>query len=621
MLRVSVRWQWAAPAIFIPLVVTGSLICYRAAKVREQAAVESAGAKLIPVRFQVVDPRPALAVENIPSASQFRDAAVFRGTLYLCGTSGLYGYNSAGVVSKSYRTGRELPPGELISLSATPTELAIATAGAGVLLFDGDHFRQIIPGDPHIHTFTSILGLSTGRLLLGTPSHGLLVWNGKTLEDFQPALKAAHITAMAGSDPDLWVGTLADGLWRLHAGQVDHFTSELPDTHVLSITLSHDSAYIGTPVGVVEFRDGRKSRNLAEGYFARSLEADDDTLAVGTEDEGIVTVPLFPKGEAAAFPVTAPVDRIFRLDGIRYSLAGSLYRSKSPSTDWVPVLAPEKGALADRNISGLNIAHDGRIWVGYFDRGLDVADTSFDSVRHFEDDHLFCINRIAEEPGGARTAVATANGLVMFDPSLTVRQILGRKDGLLADHVTDVLFRPGGMVIATPAGLSLAGADGIRSLYVMQGLVNNHVYSLASAGDLIAAGTLGGLSMLDRDAVTVNYTTANSGLKHNWISALVRVGDSWFAGTYGAGVMRLDSTGHWSAMTPAFEVNPNAMATSGSVVYVGSLGQGLWVYSGRWRNVTAGFPSLNVTAVAAANGYLYAGTDNGLVRFREEDLR
>jgi ligand-binding sensor domain-containing protein len=151
--------------------------------------------------------------------------------------------------------------------------------------------------------------------------------------------------------------------------------------------------------------------------------------------------------------------------------------------------------------------------------------------------------------------------------------------------------------------------------------VNNHVYSLAASGERLAAGTLGGLSMLEGDAVSVNYTTANSGLKHNWISAMARVGDAWFAGTYGAGVMRLDASGHWTSLTPAFEVNPNAMAQANGVLYAGTLGKGLWIYSGRWRNVTAGLPSLNVTAVAAANGFVYVGTDNGLVRFREGSLR
>jgi hypothetical protein len=34
-----------------------------------------------------------------------------------------------------------------------------------------------------------------------------------------------------------------------------------------------------------------------------------------------------------------------------------------------------------------------------------------------------------------------------------------------------------------------------------------------------------------------------------------------------------------------------------------------------------GLPSKNVTAVAAGGGYLYAGTDNGLVRIAEGALR
>jgi ligand-binding sensor domain-containing protein len=614
----------------VVFVITGSWICYRALNARDRAVAESAAATRIPAAFEAIETHAVAGVEGIASRAEFRDVAVLHGRVYLCGPDGLYGYDTDGRLRESYRAGRELPAGEPVAIAGTPTELFVATRGAGLLTFDGTHFHQLLARDQRLRNLTSVLALSAGRILLGTEDEGVLAWDGKNLEYFLPEMRSAHITALAGSDADLWVGTLAVGVWRLHAGQLDRLGSDLPDTHVLSIAVSGTSAYVGTPLGVVEFRDGRKARNLAEGYFARSLAADDESLAVGTEDEGIITVPLSQKRAAGEFPMKSPVERIFRLNGVRYALAGSLFRSEAPATNWIPVLTPEKGVLTDRNIASLNVAHDGRIWVGFFDRGLDVADAAFENVRHFEDEHLFCINRIAEEPAGARTAVATANGLVMMDPSLTVRQVLGRKDGLLADHLTDVLFRPGGMVIATPAGLSLVGPGGVRGLYVLQGLVNNHVYSLAAAGDRIAAGTLGGLSLLDRDAVTVSYTTANSGLKHNWISALARVGDDWFAGTYGAGVMRLDSSGHWSNMTPPFEVNPNAMvqpggSQSGGVVYVGSLGKGLWVYSGvysrRWRNVTAGLPSLNVTAVAVGNGFVYAGTDNGLVRFREGDLR
>jgi hypothetical protein len=524
MLRVSVRWQLAAPAILISFVGTFSWVCYRALAARDHAASESVAAKQIAATLTQIDSHRASVAEPVGSATEFQDAAVFQGRVYLSGRDGLTAHDSAGTLVESYRVGRELPAGELVALATGraqgAAELFIATRGAGILCFNGTRFQQILPTAANRRNFTAALGLESGKILFGTPDGGVVAWDGKTLSQFVPALKEAHITAIAGSDADLWVGTIADGAYHLHAGALDHFAGELPDTHVLSIALRGASAYVGTPIGVVEFKDGRKARNLADGYFARSLVADDESLAVGTEDEGIVTVPLpsGPRmGHSAGDEFQSPVERIFRLDHVRYALAGGLYRSDAPRQTWTRVLAPAKGALADRNIASLAVGHDGRVWIGYFDRGLDVADARFENVRHFEDDHLFCVNRIVEGPGGARTAVATANGLVLFDAALTARQVLSRKDGLLADHVTDVLFRRNGMVIATPAGLSFSGPDGIRNLYVFHGLVNNHVYSLAAAGDRLAAGTLGGLSLLDRDVVAANYTTANSGLKHNWI--------------------------------------------------------------------------------------------------------
>ena len=141
------------------------------------------------------------------------------------------------------------------------------------------------------------------------------------------------------------------------------------------------------------------------------------------------------------------------------------------------------------------------------------------------------------------------------------------------------------------------------------------------------AGTLGGLSVLHDDTVRVNYTTANSHLKHNWITALTRVGDDWFVGTYGAGVVRLDPSGEWHTfpdLKQDFVVNPNAMLSIGDRVFAGTLDHGLFVFdraSGRWTNATIGLPSKNVTALAGGDGYVYAGTDNGMVRIAEGALR
>ncbi len=97
-------------------------------------------------------------------------------------------------------------------------------------------------------------------------------------------------------------------------------------------------------------------------------------------------------------------------------------------------------------------------------------------------------------------------------------------------------------------------------------------------------------------------------------------------GTYGAGVLSLDSAGKFHPFEVAsgrLEINPNAMLVTENTVLAGSLGDGLYVYdrqASRWSVIRNGLPSLNVTAFAAANGYIYVGTDNGLVRIPEQKL-
>ena len=39
-----------------------------------------------------------------------------------------------------------------------------------------------------------------------------------------------------------------------------------------------------------------------------------------------------------------------------------------------------------------------------------------------------------------------------------------------------------------------------------------------------------------------------------------------------------------------------------------------------WKTVTAGLPSINVTALANDRGVLYVGTDNGLVKIAIDKL-
>jgi len=277
------------------------------------------------------------------------------------------------------------------------------------------------------------------------------------------------------------------------------------------------------------------------------------------------------------------------------------------------------------------VASDGRLWVGYFDRGLDILPLAGGEAQHVEDEHVFCINRIVEESQQGAVAVATANGLAMFDRDGHRKQVLTRESGLIADHVTDVALMSGGaagesMALATPAGITFLDASGAHSIYAFQGLVNNHVYALGANGNQLVAGTLGGLSLLSGDSVHRNLTTANSGLRHNWITALAAVGNEWLVGTYGAGVLRLGADGSIVATEATRQgviVNPTTMAGDGRMVLAGTLGQGLLVADAtgtRWKTITAGLPSLNVTALAIRGGVVYVGTDNGLVKIAEDKL-
>lgn len=577
-------------------------------------------------------------VELLNTPTSYRDAVSYGGQLYLCGPTGLFSFHADGTPGRAYRTGMELPPAPLVRMAvglaadSSEPELWIATAGEGLLAFDGKSFRQVRAQNPEWRTLTSLLPLSTGQILLGTEKKGVLVFDGKSLTQFHPSLAGFHVTGLAGRDADIWVGTLDRGALHWRAGSVEKFTesSGLPDPQVLSLASSGENAYVGTALGVSEFKNGRFERVLANGVFACALLVHEKQLSVGTLEEGVFEIPLEAKRPRPARALTdstaIEITRLIELDGKVFALGDDGLYSINAQGTWKPVLQRPRAVLADRNISALSVDRSGRLWVGYFDRGLDVLDGNLQKATHAEDEHVFCINRVVQDNARSLTAVATANGLVLFDADARQRQVLGKAEGLIANHVTDVAITPDGMTLATPAGLTFVDRSGMRSLYAFHGLVNNHAYALGQSRDKLLVGTLGGVSIIESGLVKASFTTANSALRQNWITAVVPAGDDFYIGTYGAGVVRLDAAGTWqnfSDMPKQIEINPNAMTATQDHIFAGTLGKGLLVYQrsqGRWSVYTAGLPSLNVTALTSSGGYLYIGTDNGLVRITEANL-
>lgn len=612
-------------------------VLWKASRATTESAREIQTASEIRFTSARLDRPPKRGFEWFSAPTVFSDAIWFQGRLYLCGPAGLLEYDSAGALKRRFRPGLELPPAPLghlaVGLSAGHPELYITTEGEGLVILSDSGLRQARPVEPGYRKLTSVLPLSTGQVLLGTARDGVLVYDGSGFKIFQPTLAKLSVTSLAGDYASLWVGTIDRGLLHWHSGQLDSFgTNEgLPDSQILSIATDGDRAFAGTPVGIAEFEGDKLARTLAPGVFAHALLVRGDTLIVGTIDQGVLPIALRTRVTRALRrqPETPSprIEHLLEMGTTIYAVAhDGIYSLGTEGNSWQRVLEPESALLADGHISALAADAAGRLWVGYFDKGLDVIDSGQTRATHIENDAVFCVNRIAVDPHGRRTAVATANGLVMFDAAGRGRQTLTRQEGLIANHVTDVEIQDNRMLIATSAGITIIDEAGARSFNAFHGLVNNHVYTIASEGQTILAGTLGGLSLLENGIVKASYTTSNSRMKHHWITALVRVDDEWFVGTYGAGVLRLDSNGQWSSFpdgSDAFVVNPNAMLVTENRVYAGTLDHGLYVYDrriGRWTIIQAGLPSLNVTALAARDAFIYVGTGNGLVRILEQDL-
>lgn len=625
-----------AVSVCLAVAITAVSVGWRVGRAVQVAEQSIASEQSLQYESRTYIPVVDSGFETVSSPAVFTQAVEFQGHLFVVGPAGLFEFDERGRPIREFHVGQELPSSPLVRLAVSSIsdsrepELIVATADAGLLVFNGSTFKLIAAKDREPRITTAILPVPSGRLLIGTQKRGVLVFDGHRLGPFHPSLSGLNVTELLGTDADLWVGTAERGLAHWHGGAVEWFddSNGLPDLHVYCIAQQGAHTFVGTSTGIAEFEDGKFAKILAAGSFVRSLLSNEKTLFAGTMDDGILEIPLAQSGrntvEHRSIGSLDEVEQLIRSNGDLYALTSSgVYLRRAPGS-WSRVLTSPASMLTDRNVSSLALDSSGRVWIGYFDRGLDILDSSQQHVTHMEDEHIFCVNRILPATGKSATSVATANGLILFDAAGGRKQVLTKADGLIADHVTDLARFGDDLVAATPAGLTFIGPGGIRSLYAFHGLVNNHVYAVASNGRTLLAGTLGGASLLENDRVRVSLTTATSKLKANWITAAVPDEAGWWVGTYGAGIAHIDPTGHIEPGDGAdLVINPGAMISTAQFVAAGTMGHGLYLLNrntNHWIAITDGLPSLNVTALAAGRGFLFVGTDNGLVRIPEQRL-
>ena len=298
------RRLWAAA-----LGVVGAAAIFGAHAVwRAQTAVHDArerveGEGRIRFTARPIEPVIPAGLEFMGAPAAFDDAAFFHEHLFVAGSAGLEEFDGSGASVARYRVGAELPAAPITSLAvgmagdSRGPELWIGTAGEGLVAFDGRGFRQVRADDARFRKITALLALDTGRILVGTEKAGVVVYDGREMRPFHSSLEDLHVTALAGTDASLWVGTIDHGLLHWNAGTLETMDDVLPDQQVLSIAMDGEAVYAGTALGVAEIAGGKFARVIAPGYFAQTLAASEGRLWVGTLDEGMVEIGLEAHGD------------------------------------------------------------------------------------------------------------------------------------------------------------------------------------------------------------------------------------------------------------------------------------------------------------------------------------
>ena len=443
-LGTSKRLLWLAIPAAVLLAAALTAV-FSARRAFNRAAQTSASEGQLPFTLRTLDTSNAarsFGAETVASHLSYTAGAFFLGDLYLGGQSGLTILHADGTSRLNLRSGFELPVAPIQAMATgrirgtSEPQLLLATRGAGMLLLQPGSgtaltIHQLLPAAAAGRDLSALLPLATGEVLLGTRHRGVLIYNGATLAPLQFTLPGVNpatlqITALAAVDSaSFLIGTRDSGVFYVHAGTVDHANSAsgLPDDQVESIAVSSGHAFVGTPTGTAEFDlhapSFRPARLLAPGLFSHALTLDQHQLIVGTLDQGIQQIPLEGGPQLRRISIgpatisSQRVDAFLPAPDALYALAdGTLLRRSG--TAWTPALPLEPASLSDANISALAFAPDGTLYIGFFDHGIDLLSPE-GAIRHLEDDHLFCINRLVLDPQRHTIDAATADGLVLFD--------------------------------------------------------------------------------------------------------------------------------------------------------------------------------------------------------------
>ena len=641
---------WVSTAV---LVLVAALVVVRwnrqITREREQAEV----AARVDVLVTPLRPPSNDGITTFLDSADVRATALWNGVRYFATSGGLIAMDESGGLKRRYTTLDGLTDNDLTALAIFRDRLFIGTATAGMMAFDGNGFTGFRFQKPKAARVNTLLA-NESNLLIGTFGAGLLAYDGEQFNSrltFDKTTEFTNVTVLLEHQSRLYVGSQDQGLYRWREAQWAQFTTRegLPSARVTGLAVAPGSGEIvvATDFGVVTLNDADDISSLSTQPNITSLCLSRGQLYAGLFSGGLVKLPLDTGDQPRFVPVT---DRLppttSRPPAIAYADAAYLWAltregayardegANSPSFEPVYQVSPADRLLTAAHVTSLALDRDGRLWVGYFDRGLDLISMEpAERLLHIEDDRIREVNHLAFDGHADRLLVATSGGLVSLDNRLK-QSVRTRQDGGLIDnavaHVSLVEDTAGGregrLIVATAGGLTEYSQGRARSVSAFHGLSSNHLYTSASVGSRLFVGSLAGVIELSGLRVVRVLKKSNSKLSEDWVTALTEAEGTLYIGTIG-GLDALLPSGemiNFADELGAFEVNLNALHFDGERLYVGTSDRGLLAYNvrdRRWSRLSAGLTSANVTAIVSDDRFIYVGTLNGLGRIEKRIIR
>lgn len=601
------------------------------------------------------------------------DLIYYQGSYFAATEGGLIEFNDQGKRKNQYTSLEVLPTNELSALADYQHELFIGTSNGKLCSFSNGHFIDYRFKQPP-QRITNLFS-SNDQLLIGSSGLGAISYNGKQFAALRGVIAPkAIITAINETANADYYGTFEHGLYIKQAGNWQHTTINegLPSNRVVSITPFNDQIYIGTDFGIATIEannnaingDKIKATQIAQLPGLSDLIAYHNRLFICKDDGSIFTATpssnnISNRSQLLLTPIEKhwPQTRHCRFKIIEDKLflltsAGIwLLNSNKTQSQFQRFDQTSDQTISANMISALALDSNNRLWIGFFNRGLDIISLEGNLIKHLETEAIREINCLRWNSETNRMLVATSAGLFDFDLQLRSNQInnkIDTKQGILSNSISNIGFALSGtlnpyhkailqdqaslenhslIALATARGLSIGTPAGFQNFTTLQGLPSNSVYALANLGNKLFVGTLGGLAVIEGGHIIRTYKQSNSSLSANWISSLATVDDKLFIGTYGGGIDLLLPSGELRSLQSQlgkFEVNINAINADANNVFIGTLNSGIKILNQsnqQWLQLKSGLPSPNVMAIASNTKYIFVGTEQGLVRIDRAYLK